>query len=765
MRRTRWLVLAAISFLLIAVGMSYFGRVTLQRKEARKPPRPLLPGIEGTAERWHYRKSNGPKPVAEISAGRVRMIKEPSKYQLDDVELHLFHKDGGEYDQIKSARAEFDIASGIMFSGGEVEIVRGVKADEPPNGRLLKIRSSGVTFDTTTGHASTDRPASFTFDQGYGSSIGADYDPQARELHLKGRVELHWKGKSPGKEMLVESGEAYYKERDAKVFLMPWSRLKRDTLTLDAGPAVVALNDGVIRQVDTGQAHGIQDDPDRKVEYAADILRAELNEDGVITKIVGDRNARLVETAATAVTTVTSDRVALDFDASTKDSTLKEAVATGHAVVNSRPVPHPGAQPAETRILKSEAIDLRMRPGGQEIDQVDTRTPAQVEFIPNRPDQPHRWMTGDQVTIRYGSENQIDSFHSVNVTTRTEYASRTVTGPDGKKHPAPPALTWSAEMAAKFDPKTSQLSNLDQSGNFRYQEGDRRSVADRAILDQSTNVITLLKQARVWDPSGSASADKIVMNQKTGDFTAEGHVSSTRMPDKQGASSAMLSSEDPMQAKAARMVSTNKNLLIRYDGGAVAWQGANRVQADHIEIDRDEGVLKAHGHVISQFVDKPKDDSAAGSAPGAATIPPQAPVFTLVKAGDLEYTEDDRVALYSGGVVLNRPGMTVKANRIRAFLNDADSDEDSSLNHAIADGAVEIVQATPQRTRTGRSEHAEYYADVQKVILEKGAPEMVDSVKGSTRGMQLTYYANDDRLVVNGQEAKPASSIIYRRRK
>jgi lipopolysaccharide export system protein LptA len=127
------------------------------------------------------------------------------------------------------------------------------------------------------------------------------------------------------------------------------------------------------------------------------------------------------------------------------------------------------------------------------------------------------------------------------------------------------------------------------------------------------------------------------------------------------------------------------------------------------------------------------------------------------------YTEDDRIADYSGDVVLHRPGMRVKAAEIRAFLNDSDSNADSSLNHALADGSVQIVQSVPGRTRTGTAEHAEYYATDQRVILVKGSPQMVDSLKGSTRGKQLTYFANDDRLVVNGMESQPASSVIRRK--
>ena len=112
-------------------------------------------------------------------------------------------------------------------------------------------------------------------------------------------------------------------------------------------------------------------------------------------------------------------------------------------------------------------------------------------------------------------------------------------------------------------------------------------------------MMTLEKGARVWDPTGSATAERIVMNQKSGDFTAEGHVASTRMPDPKGKSSSMLNTDEIMQARAQKMVSTDTNSKIHYEGNAVAWQGSNRIEAEKLDIDRDAGIMEADGKVVS----------------------------------------------------------------------------------------------------------------------------------------------------------------------
>jgi len=337
-------------------------------------------------------------------------------------------------------------------------------------------------------------------------------------------------------------------------------------------------------------------------------------------------------------------------------------------------------------------------------------------------------------------------------------------------------------------PNSSQLATLDQWNNFRYQEGDRRAKADRAALDQQKNKINLTGSARVWDATGSADADKILLDQATGDMTAEGNVRSTRLPDKNknhddSQGGGMLSEDEPLNARAAKMQTTDNNLQVRYEGHAVLWQGANRLEAEVVEIDRDNSTLKARGHVVSQLLDKKKDDSdpkgsgAKGADPKPATKTPAksdparpgevaksatkdaTKVFTIVRAPELEYDDQKRIAVYKNGAELDRVNMQVKAQQIQAFLRNDSSD--SSLDHAFAEGKVEVAQTAPGRQRHGFSDHAEYYPDDAKVILEGGKPQFVDSVRGATQGEKLTWFSDEDRLVVDGA---PGKSLLHKKK-
>jgi len=786
MRRFAPLILLGFVVIVSGVGWTYYKRLQLLQASEPVKPKKLPPGLTSTFHGWTYTHTSSQKTVIRLHADDIQEL--DGKDELAGVTLDIYNRDGQKYDHIQSAKAEFDVASGMLYSDGEVAITLNQPVDGQPTPQLMRVKSSGVHVESKTGKANTDRLATFKFDRGDGHAMGADYDPTTSELNLHGQVSMTWRGTDPGTiPMKIETDQLNYKEKDQKVFLTPWSKLTRDTLTMNAGPAIVTIKKGYIQFVETTQAKGTDLRPGRNLDFAANQLRLDFNGNNQIQKITGVDQAHVVSAGETSVTTIASDRVTMDFDTTETDSILKAAVSQGHSMMQSKPVIRPGVDPDETRILKSETIFTKMRPGGQEIESVETQGAGALEFLPNRPEQSHRWMNGDHIWMTYGPRNTIQSFRSIAVTTRTERPKEK----DAKTDPAP-ELTWSKNLVATFLPNSSKLDHLDQSGDFRYESGERKARAEQALLDQPNNIITLLGGARMSDSNGTADADKIVMNQMSGDFTAEGHVISTHTPDKKKADNSgggMLSEDEPLHARSKKMISTDNNLLVRYEGDAVLWQGADRLEAETVEIDRDNNLLKAHGHIVSQLLDKTKDDNASKdgktqavdgkpeaidgkpkSGPLAkadpaqkAPIKPSLRIFTVVKAADLDYNDDTRLAHYSGGVTLERPDMTVKALDVHAYLrNDSD---DSSLDHALADGKVEVHKKMPDRTRDATSDHAEYYVDEDKVILEGGQPRLVDSFRGTTRGEKLTWYSSDDRLVVDGVPQQQVKSVLHHKTK
>ena len=249
MRRLRWLIVAAFVLLLAFVG-SYYYKGGLRIDASTLPPsKDMQTGVDMQAQKWSLTLSEKGREKVRIRAQNFRQNKASNKLDLEGVDLEVPHKTGKQFDRIQTATAQFDMSSETLYAEGAVQIILAVPEGQEPNGHLLHISTSGVTF-LKEGKASTDKPVEFAFDRGNGKGVGAEYDTESRELTLKDQVELTWTGVNPkAPPMHVQSGHALYKEKESIVLLEPWSKMSRDTLSMEAGPAVLTLKQGRIETV------------------------------------------------------------------------------------------------------------------------------------------------------------------------------------------------------------------------------------------------------------------------------------------------------------------------------------------------------------------------------------------------------------------------------------------------------------------------------------------------------------------------------------
>jgi lipopolysaccharide export system protein LptA len=709
--------------------------------------------VNAEGKDWIYTHHEGNRPVVEVRATKMRQVAEPAKFELEGVQLRIFDPDGQKYDHVRSAFATFDTASGELFSEGKVEITLGTPSNARPEKDPVIIRSSGVHFEAATGKATTDRPTTFRFGRAEGESTGASYDPRWHDLRMHSQVTLRLHPEDPkGKTMVVQSGELVYKEDQSKVYLSPWSRFQRGTLTLEAANSVVTLENGQIKLVDADRARGEDHYPSRDIEYAASHLMIDFTPTGEVGRVTGEEHATITSTSDHARTRVASDRIYLMFEGSAGDSILKEAFAMGKSVLESKPLPRDGAELAETRVMHSDVIKMLMRPGGREIELIETQSPGTIEFLPNLPNQKRRRLEGDRIWLHYGRENRLQVLRARDVSTQTD----PLPNKEKDKKPPAPMLTWSRQLLAEFDAATGDMSRIEQSGDFRYEEGARKAKAASAELISSRDLITLREKARVWDDTGTTAADAIFLDQKAGSVFATGNVSSTRLPDERNKASSVLNTTEPFHATAEKMATSEDNSKILYEGNAVLWQGSNRLQAHRIEIDRNRQALFANGQVVNQTLEKTNKPASNGK-----------PLFLVVKSDELYYDDKERRAHYSGNVRFQRAAMEVTARDLQAFftkpVEGRSGNSETNLDRAIAEGQVKIVQQEPDRTRTGTGEHAEYFVSEEKVILRGGSPKLTDTVRGSTEGKELIYFAGNDRLLVDGAEDRRAVSQLNRK--
>ena len=760
MRSLRWLLLAAIVLIAAAVAGIYHAQRLKLRSQRRPTPASIPLDTKTIAPDFEWGQSANGLPAVKGFAKNMKQSADGSRLEYFDLELRIYQKDGQHYDRVKSGYAQLTTSDHKLYSPGDAEITLDVPVTGTSPHQLTSITTAAINFDSMSGQAVTDRHVSFTFENGDGTATGAAYDPATHSLNFIHDVVMNLNGSGANsKPMKVEADQLEWNETTGVLHLLPWSRMTRDQTIINAGPSVVVLKDKHIDYIDTVNARGTDQQPGRQIEYSADAIHVSYNDEHLMDKVTGLGNARLVSHAAASQTTMTGNRVDLVL---TGRSILSKATATGNGYLESKPVPDPRGNTPDTKILKADVLDLQMRPDGKDLDHVNTQAAGTLEFLPNQIARHRRILKADRMVIVYGEKNEIQSFRTSFIFTPA--STETYPSDEERKKKTQglaTAFTSSKIVDATFDDK-GELKFMKQSEDFHYTEGDRKAQADNATLQNDTNVMDLDRNARISDASGTTAAEHIQMQQSTGDFDAKGHVSTTRLPESNKSESAMLDKDEPTLGTADRVTSANRNHLIHYAGNAVVWQTSNRIQGDRIDIDRDRKTLVAEGQVTTWFEDKPKPDAA----PSPAAHPGQ-PTFTIVKAPHMVYTDQDRLANYTGGVDFWRPTLTVKSVALKAYLNPEDSDADSRVNHAFGDGKVEIVQFVPadSRQRVGSSEHAEYYTDEGKIVLTGGEPKLNDSKRGNTKGDKLTYFTDDNRLIIEGGGAPDKKAQSHLRKK
>ncbi len=109
-------------------------------------------------------------------------------------------------------------------------------------------------------------------------------------------------------------------------------------------------------------------------------------------------------------------------------------------------------------------------------------------------------------------------------------------------------------------------------------------------------------------------------------------------------------------------------------------------------------------------------------------------MLTVVHAAHMVYTEENRLAVYTGGVTLERPNLKVKSRDIARLPGGIERGFAAGQGVCRWRGGDPPDVAGAESRTTGTAEHSEYYTADRKVILTGGLPKMVDSRGNTTIG-------------------------------
>jgi lipopolysaccharide export system protein LptA len=440
--------------------------------------------------------------------------------------------------------------------------------------------------------------------------------------------------------------------------------------------------------------------------------------------------------------------------------------------------------------VKTDSVLMKFAPserqGQQRISTAETLAPGTIVT-----------KTGDETTTlrakkfvaRFDSTGQLDQLqgHS-GAEVRRQFSS------------GAPQIITAAELTATFGTKGG-WETLDERGNVHFQQADRQATAAHAHIVEATDMVMLDGSPVLSDATSRTTAGgDIAINQKTGALRAGGGVVSTYLASPT-TGNAIDMGRGPAHISAESLEGSTTSGHAIYTGHARLWQDQSLLNADRIELWRDEKKLQADGNVVAVFPQapsqnatpsprpfqstrKPSSASAAAQTPthpltsgqtpsppasGQSPTPPAGPVVWDVRAPKLTYWSDLGKGHLEGGVTANSQQGELISRSLDVFLAPTPTASTApGAGAAGASGSTAAAEVTARRQltralalgnvsvrqgdRRGMAEQADYTATDGKFVLSGGQPTLTDADSDTTTGHSLTFFVANDTILIDSQE-------------
>ena len=682
--------------------------------------------MEKSGKGFTVSQSEGGKTLFTIHAASFKQYKEGGKAELQDVSIIVYGRDQNRSDQIYGSEFSYDQRTGDIAAQGEVHIDLDVNSpattqpghvpDEETR-NVVHVKTSGLTFNKTTGLASTNQPIEFRIPTASGSAHGAVYDSHKGVLTLKSSVRIT---------SLQKQG----------------SGLAADTATISKDPRMIVLFG----------AH-VHEPPN---DLSADKLSIILRDDNSVDRIVGHGNVHASGTGERGFEVRAPEgEILMARNNQPRSGTASGGVsfeARGKAPAQGRAgrllvsfgrrgrvnkvrledaVDITEGTEAKSQQIKAAALDVYVKPRNRLEKAVTSNGPAQLLFTETAQKKSITTISAGQFEARFNRNRLSSVFGSPNakiVSSTAGQPDRTATGD---------------EITATFNSR-GEISGADLIKAFHYREGSRTATADRAHYDANDESFVLTGSPRIADAGFALTANTVVLKRNTGTAVARGNVKTTYNDLKPQPNGAMLASGEPVHVTGDAVTASQGEGVAHYTAARL-WQGQTIVEAPSLTFDKPHRALLAqagpNGRVSAVFVSPGKN---GGSGP------------INVTSDRLAYVDSDRKAVFSGNVQLRGEDFTMRANTIHVLLASRDhtgGKAGNQLDRIVAQGDIVIQQ--PGRKATGSE--LVYTAQEEKFVLtgvEGKKPSIFDAEHGQISGDSLTFYTHDGRVLIGRQTSQ-----------
>jgi LPS export ABC transporter protein LptC len=763
----RWSLAVAGLLALIVAGV--YGRNTwLARQAEKKAPPPVPSTVEERSNEFSYSKVEGQRTIYTVKASRTTAFKEGSRNLLEDVAIVVYGKAGDRNDTLRTNACDFISNTGQINCAGDVLINMQAAGAAQAAANAVRVATSGLNFDRSSGVARTDKPVTFHWPAGDGRAVGVTYDSNTGTLRLVRNVELNLstsstgvseKNKSGNGNDVHVSGDSMFFQRAARIVQLVGNvhaqqaaiELTTEKLQLDLDAELQAK-----RIVASGhpQMHDVT--PDGPIALSADEIDSSMRSGGSVQSIVATGNVHATRETPVGVSGIDAGRIQLDL--ATQNNVPRLLTASKGVTLTSTNAAFNGG----TRHVITDALEMHFaqptRDGTTRLESVNTLAPARIDWqnvaIANGRSLPQvTRMAGKQMNLKFNAQNQLQQL----VSTGGVEVNR-------KLGDQPAETTASRELIARFD-KTGEWTTIDQTGDVHFHDAAYAGQGDRAHVDRASNIVTLDGSVLVADTSMQTTAQSASFSSAPTMLHADGHVMTTDLHP--SASSISNLAPQPAHISAEHLVADTMRGHATYSGKARMWQGESVIEAETIELDRPAQVLVGKGRVRGVFPQaawNPRAHDVTGAASASLNLsktPAPATSKTSaqrarsgsqlghVRGGLLTYWEGESRGRIEQNARVDTEQGSIQADRIDLYFSDSSAANGTKqLSRSVANGGVTVSQ----QDRRGTSDRAEYTASEGKFVLSEGKPTLYSSTGDTTTGRQLTFFFADDRILVDSAD-------------
>ena len=750
---------------LLAAG-AYTQRAIRQARARMHEPAAIAATVEQQSNQFSFSKVENDRTLFTIRASRATQYKNENRAVLEDVWITIYGREGSRNDNIHTQQCNYEPKSGNVNCQGDVQIDLANAPGLPPksgpaksldipnasnaDAQPIQITTKNLSFNHDTGEATTPDAVQFHFPQGQGRAVGVDYDSQNAIVRLQHDVEIDMTAsdKTAGQPVTATGGSMEIRRNDRVVELNSPAVVREGGREISAGKITIDLDKDFHAQQVLAEDHPSVHSKDAHGELTAsgDRFQGFVNPDGSVNRILADGNVSGSQKSQTASSTFSMAHV--EFTLAGKENALQTMDATGNVIFDSQ-------QGTDSRELKTESLLVKFGPGKEpgksRIESAETLAPG---TIVSKSGADSTELRAKKFVTQFNSAGQMEKlFGYSGVEIRRQIGT------------AAPQISSANELAATFAPG-GDWETLDEKGNVRFQQADRQASAARARVDRSTDTITMEGSPVLSDATSRTTASTVMIDQKSGDIRATGGVLSTYVGSTQADALSLGAGAGHVSAQTLSGSTTSGH--VTYIGHARLWQGDSVLQANQIEVWRDEKKLVATGNVVAVFPQAPGTELKTPGSPtppsattvsAPATNGPHSATLWNIRAPKLTYWSDSGKAHLEGGVTADSQEGSMQSKTLDVFLTPAPAPAAAAsganakaaarqLDHALALGGVTVRQGD----RHGSAEQAEYTATDGKFVLSGGNPVITDASSDTTTGHSLTFFVANDTILIDSQE-------------